>query len=56
MVAKEVLSMLQYFHFKHFCYNNLNPKHVMLGRGDNYGKFYLIDYSKTNRFMDPQTM
>lgn len=52
MIAKEVLSMLQYFHFKHFCYNNLNAKHVMIGKGENYGNFYFIDFSKTSRYMD----
>lgn len=33
MVGLELLTIFQYFHFKFFIYNNLNPKHVMLGKG-----------------------
>lgn len=27
----------------------------MLGKGEKYGKFFLVDFSRSNRFMDPQT-
>ena len=37
MVAMEMTEVLQYFHFKSYIYNNINPKHIMLGKGENYG-------------------
>ncbi len=52
MIAKDILTILQYFHFKNVVYNNLCPKHTLIGKGENYGKFYLIDYSKMNRYKD----
>jgi hypothetical protein len=55
MIAKELLTILQYIHFKHFVYSNICPKHILIGKGENYGKFYLVDYSKTNRFRDANT-
>ena len=54
MIGIDLVSILQYYHFKNYVYNNLNPKHIMLGRGENYGKLYIIDYSKSNRYRDSQ--
>lgn len=55
MVGLELLTIFQYFHFKYFIYNNLQPRHVMIGRGEKYGKFFLIDFNRASRYKDAQT-
>jgi hypothetical protein len=32
MMGIELVSILQYFHFKYFIYNNLHPQHIMIGK------------------------
>lgn len=33
MVASELIPILQYFHYKFFVFNNLNPRHILSGMG-----------------------
>ena len=55
MVGLELVTILQYFHFKYFTHNNLHPRHVLLGKGDKTNQFYLVDYSRASRYKDAQT-
>lgn len=54
MLTGDLLSILQYYHFKNYVYNNISPRHIMMGQGSNYGKFYLVDLSKSNRYKESQ--
>lgn len=54
MIGVDLTSILQYYHFKNYVYNNTNPRHVMLGRGEKYSKLYIIDLSKSLRYRDAQ--
>jgi hypothetical protein len=33
MFGCEAISMIQYYHFKNFVHNHVNPKHFMIGSG-----------------------
>lgn len=54
MIGIDMVSILQYYHFKNYIYSNINPRHIMLGKGENFGKLYIIDLSKSNRYRDTQ--
>jgi serine/threonine protein kinase len=56
MLGQEIISILQYFHFKNFIHNQLKPSNIMLGPGEKQGKTFLVDYSGAVRFKDAQTM
>ena len=56
MLGVEIISILQYFHFKNFIHNGLNLHHLLLGGGSKFGKFYLVDYSNASRYRDAQTL
>ena len=56
MLGVEIVSILQYFHFKNFIHNNVNPHHLLMGHGTKYGKLFLIDYSNASRYRDSQTL
>lgn len=56
MFGCEAISMLQYYHFKNFVHNNVNPRHFMIGAGEKYGKLFLVDYSNSIRYRDAQTL
>lgn len=49
------MTIFQYFHFKYFSYNNLHPRHVLLGKGEKYGQFFLVDFSRATRYKDAHT-
>lgn len=55
MVGLELVTIFQYFHFKYFTYNNLHPRHVLLGKGEKFNQFFLIDFSRACRYKDAQT-
>jgi serine/threonine protein kinase len=54
-IGMELISILQYYHFKHFTYNNLCPKHVMIGKGEKCDKIFIIDFSRAHKFRDSNT-
>lgn len=56
MLGVEIISILQYFHFKNFIHNHLSPHHLLMGHGNKYGKLFLIDYSNATRYRDNQTL
>jgi serine/threonine protein kinase len=56
MLGQELISILQYFHFKNFIHNQLKPQNIMLGPGEKQGKFFLVDYGAASRFKDAQTL
>lgn len=55
-IGIEMISILQYYHFKNFLHCHLKPDHLMMGAASKYGKLYLIDYSSSVRFRDNQTL
>ncbi len=56
MLGFELISIFQYYHFKNFVFNNLSPRHLMMGKGERYGKIFIVDYSKSSKFKDLQTL
>jgi hypothetical protein len=52
MLGEEIVSILQYFHFKNFIHNQINLRNFMLGQGERYGKLFIIDYNAAMRFKD----
>lgn len=55
MLGQELVSILQYFHFKNFIHNQIKPANLMLGSGEKQNKIYLTDYSAAARYKDAQT-
>lgn len=55
MLGQEILSILQYFHFKNFLHNQVCPENIMLGPGEKQEKIFLTDYSCASRYKDAQT-
>ena len=55
MLGSQLVNSLQYFHFKYFVFNNINPRHIMTGSGEKSNKVFLIDFSRAVRYKDPQT-
>ena len=55
MLGSQLVDCLQYFHFKYFSFNNMHPRHILTGTGQQSDKLYLIDYSRAARYKDPQT-
>lgn len=51
-----MVSILQYYHFKHSIYSNLSPKHTMIGKGEKCDNFFIVDYSRSNRYRDSQNL
>ena len=56
LLGIEIISILQYFHFKNFLHCHLKPEHLMMGGGSKYGKLYITDYSSAIRYRDGQTL
>ncbi len=56
LLGIEIISILQYYHFKNFLHCGLRPEHIMIGAGSKYTKIFLVDYSTSIRFRDNQTL
>jgi serine/threonine protein kinase len=56
MLGSEVVSILQYFHFKNFIHNQIKPNNLMLGPGEKQGKLFLVDFGAASRFKDGKTL
>jgi len=56
MLGQEIVSILQYFHFKNFIHNQIKPDNFMLGSGEKQGKLFIVDFSAASRFKDGQSM
>jgi len=56
MLGQEVISILQYFHFKNFIHNQIKPQNFMLGPGEKQGKIFIVDYGAASRYKDGQTL
>jgi serine/threonine protein kinase len=56
MLGQEIVSILQYFHFKNFTHNQLMPRNFLLGPGEKQGKLFIVDYGAASRFKDSQTL
>jgi len=56
MLGSEIVSILQYFHFKNFIHNQIKPNNLMLGPGEKQGKLFLVDFGAASRFKDGKTL
>lgn len=56
MLGQDIVSILQYFHFKNFVHNQLCPRNFLLGPGEKQGKLFIADYGGATRFKDAQTL
>lgn len=56
MLGIEIISILQYYHFKNFLHCGIRPEHFMIGSGSKYGKIFVVDYSTSVKFRDNQTL
>ena len=50
MLGQDLVSILQYFHFKNFIHNQLNPSNLMFGTGDKQSRLYLTDFGGASRY------
>ena len=55
MLGQELVSILQYFHFKNFIHNQVKSSNIMIGAGEKQHKIFLTDYSAAARYKDAQT-
>lgn len=56
LLGIEIISILQYFHFKNYLHCGLRPEHLMMGAGAKYTKLFIVDYSTTIKYRDNQTL
>ena len=56
MLGQDMVSILQYFHFKNFTHNQINPSNFMFGAGEKQGKLYITDFGAAARYKDLQTL
>lgn len=51
----KILDTISYLHIKGLVHNNINPKHILPGVGDQNHQLYLVDFSQTSRYKDIKT-
>jgi serine/threonine protein kinase len=56
MIGLQILTIIQYFHFKNYIHRNINPANFLLGTGKKNHKIFIIDYSSTRRYRDNKTL
>lgn len=56
LLGIEIISILQYFHFKNYLHCGIRPEHLMMGAGAKYTKLFIVDYSTTIKYRDNQTL
>ena len=56
MLGQDIVSILQYFHFKNFVHNQVCSRNFLLGPGEKQGKLFIVDYGAAARFKDSQTL
>jgi casein kinase I family protein HRR25 len=56
MLGENIVSIIQYFHFKNFVNNQVHPSNLMLGFGEKHSKLFIVDFSGASRFKDVQTL
>ncbi len=56
LLGIEMVSILQYYHFKNFLHCGLRPEHFMIGAGAKCTKLFIIDYATSIRYRDNNTL
>lgn len=51
LLAREMISQLEFLHKHCFIHRDLKPGNFLVGRGENYSNIYMIDYGLSKKFM-----
>lgn len=56
MLGDQLISILQYYHFKNYVHRGVKPANFLMGLGKKNHKLYMIDYSTTKRYRDTKSL
>jgi serine/threonine protein kinase len=56
LLGIEIISILQYFHFKNFIHCGIRPEHLMIGSGNKFINIFIVDYATSIKYRDNQTL
>jgi serine/threonine protein kinase len=56
LLGIEIISILQYYHFKNFIHCGIKPEHLMIGSGAKFVNVFLIDFATSIKYRDHQTL
>jgi len=55
MIADQMLSNLEYIHFKNYVHRDVKPENFLIGAGKKSHIIYTIDFGLSKRFRDSRT-
>lgn len=55
MIGQQILSNLEYIHFKTYVHRDLKPENFLIGTGAKASRIYTIDFGLSKRYRDQNT-
>lgn len=56
MLAVQMLSAIQFMHEKDFIHRDVKPENFVMGKGEDSGKLFMIDFGLCKRYRDADTL
>jgi serine/threonine protein kinase len=56
MLGDQLISILQYYHFKNYVHRAIRPSNFLMGLGKKNHKVFMIDYTTTKRYRDIKSL
>lgn len=55
MIADQILTNLEYIHFKHYIHRDIKPENFLIGLGKRSRNIFTIDFGLCKKYRDPRT-
>ena len=55
MIADQVISNIQYLHYKKYLHRDIKPENFVMGLGKKLHQIYTIDFGMSSSYENPQT-